>query len=129
MLKVSQPALRDLTGQIKYLDQEIGSVKTAEFEKTKANILNGEFVIPHQIRQYQMKQQLLNILEPERNEVQDFLKSGKSHLGHVYAASGFRSQKSVGTIDNKSLPSMLDWALIKLTASRKASNKVSLLQL
>ena len=78
----------------------------------------GEFVMPSRKRIYDRaaREQVERL--SARRKAEDFFSSGKTYLGRVFAASGFR--KTRGTPR-----SQLDWALIQVSKDRVSDNIVS----
>lgn len=126
LLKMWQPSWQDIKMRIAQIDNElIDDLETSEFQQMEQDIENGEFILPFLLREHRAKKTLVDQKKELKANLEDFLGSGKTHLGHVFAGSGMNSVKSSAATDSSERPSIRDWALIDVKSERMGDNKAS----
>lgn len=117
-LKLSQPSLRDHQDEVKRLDNALLTTNIS-LETTKGRIDRDRdyYLQPEVFEKYESTRQHYSEMLIDKERMEKSLATGNNHLGHVFAASGYRSTDGAQ-------PSQLDWALINVAPSRLGVNKV-----
>ena len=124
ILTVCQPSWGDLRSQIGIIQKKIDDFETPEFLQMEQDIANGKFIVPYELGKHQAHKTIVNQKKELKAHFEDFLKSGKPHLGHVFAGSGIYAAKRNAVASPNELPSTRDWAVIEVTPARMGDNTV-----
>lgn len=121
MLKVNQPAARDIGTHVKYLEKQVDDIRSPTFCRIEADVLAEECVVPRDLAFYKRENNSLERLHGEKERFKDLLTTGKHYLGSVFAGSGLQKFKG-NTANADELPSILDWALVEISPERRTES-------
>lgn len=130
LLRVDQPSIGDLETAISSLDKIIAEVETQDHKDLGVRIkladANPEnaLVTDYERKMFDRMEALLAQLRKEKTAFKQYLDPRKRYLGEVVFGSGLNRTCRPTHRTEDSVPSIRDWALIRITPDRKGENKV-----
>ncbi|OJJ45986.1 hypothetical protein ASPZODRAFT_142623 [Penicilliopsis zonata CBS 506.65] len=119
MLTLQQPSIGDLQDKQKAVQEQIDSIKDADFMEDRRKASLGELFPPFSGR-HAGRERLLTIQENMASQIDTFVREKRAPLGHVACASGFRlKEHENGHVQH------LDWALLMMEKSRTGNNRIN----
>ncbi|KAJ9266640.1 hypothetical protein DTO195F2_1163 [Paecilomyces variotii] len=121
MLRVDQPAEKDVARDLENQRTSVTEVlNNATYRRIKNDLDANNFVIPPDMRTYEVFVRRKEEYEKRIQRIQQFMSQNEHELGHVFSASGYRDEP-VTTIKHSSLTTCLDWALIQVRPQRAST--------
>lgn len=118
-IQLDQPALKDHVARMRIIEQNKTHWRnSSHYQNVNKAINNDEFVVPHDKKIFDRSESILAQSLCLKDRAEEFFSSGRSLLGRVFAASGYRLSPG----DERR---HLDWSLIQVTQIRLGKNHVS----
>lgn len=126
-IKFDQPSSRDLTKEVKALQDRINAITSTQVYSDTAKALHeGNPVIPYIERKFVADNESAEIFKESQRTLRRIQHDGSLHLGSLFACSGDRRKRSLTMQDRQpDFNSILDWCLISVLPARVGSNEVS----
>lgn len=131
LLIMDSPTQRDIQGGISGLDDLVSSVENTVYYQEVSRAIaieEGEYVTGPQMALWKKHNKQIRRLNEDKECMRGYLDKGRHRLGTVFAASGLREEVTPSVKPNPTLlPTVRDWALIRLLEGRSlGNNNVSL---
>lgn len=130
LLRVDQPSVRDLETTISSLDESIAEFETQDHKDLGVRIKLADaspenaLVTDHERKIFDRMETILVQLRKEKTAFKQYLDPRKRYLGEVVFGSGLHCTCRPTDRTEGSVPSIQDWALIRVTPDREGENKV-----
>lgn len=119
-LKLDHPSLKDLGEAIGSYESQISWLVNEDYIKVQAALNAEEYVMDPDKERFLRTKSLVDQCEKGISRIEQFRASNGHYLGSVFAASDLR------VLEPEPYPECnMDWALIKLPASRIGDNRVT----
>ncbi|KAJ9289366.1 hypothetical protein DTO021C3_3192 [Paecilomyces variotii] len=118
LLHMDQPTEKDITRDLENQRNSVTEIlNDATYRRIKNDLDANNFVIPPDMRKYEVSVRRKEEYEKRIQRIQQFMSQNEHKLGYIFSASGYRHEP-VTTIKHSSLTTCLDWALIQVRPQR-----------